>query len=202
MKNSDGTDVKNINAGAYAYDNGSTDEQIARACKHGDLQAFELLVQRYQKQVLHLCYRIVNDVHAAEDLAQECFLKLYLNIEHYRGDAAFKTWFYSITINVCRTYLKKRFVIDRLRGAGLYPRNGDDKIEDKPGHDEHDILLKLQLEAAIARLPVKQREAFVLKHVEGMKISEIAVIQQTAEGTVKAHLFRAVKALQKYVGNE
>ncbi len=189
-----------------------SDEYLIRTWKSGDLSAFEEIVRRHQKMVLNLAYRMVNDFAEAEDLSQEGFLRAYLKIDQFRGESTFRTWLYKIVINVCRSYLRKRFLLAKV---GLY---GKKQVSDKTVLSEQNIDtgeihprmvlndtteqeieqkdVQLQLEQVINMLSGKQKEVFILKHVEGLTISDIANILNSAEGTIKSHLSRAVKNLR------
>src|SRR5947208_5453762 len=78
------------------------------AAQGGDRQAFDRLVERYQRDVYRLCYRYVNNHHDASDLAQESFLKAYRAIGRFRGERAFSTWLYRIAVNTCLTFRAAR----------------------------------------------------------------------------------------------
>ena len=78
------------------------------ACRRGEREAFDRLVERYQRDVYRLCYRYVNNHHDANDMAQEVFLKAYRAIGRFRGDSAFSTWLYRIAVNTCLNFRASR----------------------------------------------------------------------------------------------
>src|SRR5947207_10825127 len=84
------------------------DREAIEACRRGDREAFDRLVERYQRDVYRLCYRYVNNHHDASDLAQEVFLKAFRAVARFRGDSAFSTWLYRIAVNTCLNFRATR----------------------------------------------------------------------------------------------
>ena len=84
------------------------DRAAILACQRGEREAFDVLVERYQRDVYRLCYRYVNNHHDANDMAQEVFLKAYRAIGRFRGDSAFSTWLYRIAVNTCLNFRAAR----------------------------------------------------------------------------------------------
>src|SRR5205085_5729965 len=84
------------------------DHADIEACRNGDGQAFDRLVERYQRNVYRLCFRYVNNHHDASDLAQEVFLKAFRAVGRFRGDSAFSTWLYRIAVNTCLNFRATR----------------------------------------------------------------------------------------------
>src|SRR6187549_3531320 len=84
------------------------DRQAVEACQQGEREAFDRLVERYQRDVYRLCFRYVNNHHDANDMAQEVFLKAYRAIGKFRGDSAFSTWLYRIAVNTCLNFRAAR----------------------------------------------------------------------------------------------
>src|SRR4029077_15795595 len=84
------------------------DQEAIQACQRGEREAFDRLVERYQRDVYRLCFRYVNNHHDANDMAQEGFLKAYRAIGKFRGDSAFSTWLYRIAVNTCLNFRAAR----------------------------------------------------------------------------------------------
>ena len=84
------------------------DREAIEACQQGEREAFDRLVERYQRDVYRLCYRYVNNHQDANDMAQEAFLKAYRAIAKFRGDSAFSTWLYRIAVNTCLNFRAAR----------------------------------------------------------------------------------------------
>ncbi len=178
---------------------------ILDRCRSGDDTAFALLVDRYGKQAFALAYRMTGSVEDAEDLSQEAFVVVFRKLSTFRGESRFSTWLYRIVLNLCR----RRYRRQKLRAAlSFSPVRGEEKKEIEP---RTEVTPESQLIAdetgrsalaAVERLPGKQREVFVLRHFQGLKIREISEILACAEGTVKAHLFRAVNRVKKEMEGE
>ncbi len=168
-----------------------SDANLMLEVKEGDNTAFATLVTRFQDRVLGLAYRYLGDRSAAEDLAQESFIRAWEKLGTFRGSSAFSTWLHRVTVNVV---LGDRRRLSRREGR--VKMVGDDAIVDSasratpPG-------VHLDLEKAITALPDGARTVFVLHDVEGWIHAEIADITGIAVGTSKAQLHRARKLLRK-----
>lgn len=186
------------------------DQQIIERIKNGDQVAFGELLEKYQQRAYYFCLHLVSRPEDAEDLAQEGFIRVFKNIHTFRGTASFRTWFYQILLNLCRSYHRHRYLVNRFT-FNFTQRDGEDdemeqsletsvpdqSLDGDPQRLMNNEELKQQLEKALQILPRQQKEIFALKHFEELKISEIAGITGLAEGTVKIHLFRAVQRLQE-----
>src|SRR5262245_29893371 len=84
------------------------DRAVIQAAQRGEREAFDVLVERHQKDVYRLCYRYVNNHEDANDMAQEVFLKAYRAIGRFRGDSSFTTWLYRIAVNTCLNFRAAR----------------------------------------------------------------------------------------------
>ena len=144
----------------------------------------------------------------ADDLAQEAFVKAYRMLGGFKGESSFYTWFMKVLSNLCLDHLRKEAVIRRVFFFQT-PREDDedgwDQMEQIPdpkragmpdaGMEQKE--LRAALNKALRALPGRQRAVFLLKHDEGMKLSEVAAVLGISEGAVKAHMVRAVAALRK-----
>lgn len=169
--------------------------------QNGDQRAFEELVERHKYKAYRIAFDFARDRDEAKDLSQDAFLKAYTHIKNFDGRSGFYTWFYRILVNVC---------LDHRRRKQRAPSESyEEKIESgvELNHDPNSVPLPDQMVAAgqlsrkvgaaLQALPPKQRTAFILRNHEGLSIREIAEMMQTAEGTVKVHLHRAVMALRQ-----
>ena len=172
------------------------DREAIEACRRGDREAFDRLVERYQRDVYRLCYRYVNNHHDASDLAQEAFLKAYRAIGRYRGDSAFSTWLYRIAVNTCLNFRATR----RLPSEELSENLPDASrgVADRLEQDE----LSEKVREAVSRLPEKQRATLILKIYQDLTHEEVAAILGTTVGTVKANLFHALRNMRKAMGEK
>lgn len=166
------------------------DRELARRAADGDVRALERLYRRHVDRVYALCLRMTADERRAEELTQDVWVRVWRKVDGYRGDAAFTTWLHTLTANLVRD-----------RGRARTRRRGREELTDRPGrHDDgrepRPVEDRLDLEAAIRRLPDRARQVFVLHDVEGYRHAEIAEMLGVAEGTSKAHLFRARQKLR------
>jgi RNA polymerase sigma-70 factor, ECF subfamily len=177
------------------------DEELVASARRGDRRAFEELIERHQRRAYHIAFDFARDREEAKDLSQEAFLKAYTNLNKFDGRSSFYTWFYRILVNLC---------LDYKRRQTRAPSNSfDEAMENQmePSHEpqtprspDQQVLaqqISLRVGEVLASLPARQRTAFVLKNHQGLSIKEIAELMETAEGTVKVHLHRAVTALRE-----
>lgn len=169
------------------------EHELTEKARRGDDAAFDVLVDRYKKEIYRLAYRFVKNAEDAHDLSQETFLKAYLSLKNFRGDATFRTWIYRIAMNLSINYVKS---------AG-YSRKSDVPAEELDPARSGKILSSIlttemtdRLRDAIDQLPPKQRETLVLKVYQDLKYTEIASVMGCSVGTSKANFFHAVKALR------
>jgi RNA polymerase sigma-70 factor (ECF subfamily) len=177
------------------------DEALVAAARRGDRRAFEELVERHEQKAFHIAFGFARDREEAKDLSQEAFLKAFIYLKHFDGRSSFYTWFYRIVVNVCLDYKRKT----KRTSADEFNEAVEGEID--PSHqppkplppDQHVFAgqISRKIEAALKTLPAKQRTAFILKNHQGLSIKEIAAVMETAEGTVKVHLHRAVTSLRQ-----
>jgi RNA polymerase sigma-70 factor (ECF subfamily) len=180
----------------------SVDDRPARA-KNGDLTAFNELVVEYQTLVYNLCYRMLGQVQAAEDVTQEAFVSAWRNISSFRGEA-FRPWLLRIAANLCRDELRRRgrrpsASLDSALEAGV-----PEPPDEDPPPDESAVASELRgrLEAALQQLPEDQRTALVLCDIQGLDYGEIAVVMRTSLGTVKSRIARARLKMRELMQRE
>ncbi len=161
------------------------------ASKRGEREAFDVLVQRYQRPIYRLCYRYVNDHEDANDLAQEVFLKAWRAIGRFRGESAFSTWLYRIAVNACLNFrAQRRPQASDLDAALVDPRPG---AEWQVSREDDAVRVR----AAVSRLPERQRATLILKLFHELTHQEVAGILGSSVGTVKANLFHALANLRR-----
>ncbi len=191
-----------------------SDNSLVERCKDGDIDAFDELVNKYKKQAYYFAYSMISNQSDAEDISQEAFVRVYKNIYKFKGKASFKTWFYRIIINLCRSHLRHRYLVAKFsfhfrqkdEMTDEPEKTLDTSIEDtswqsSPVKAAINKELNTAIENAVKSLPKKQKEIFVLKHFQGLKISEVADILDATEGGIKASLFKAIKNLRTYLAD-
>jgi RNA polymerase sigma-70 factor, ECF subfamily len=166
---------------------------------------FEALVRVYRPQVFRFALASLCDVDAAESVTQDCFLRAYQARERFRWDCSLHTWLMQIAVNLIRDHIRnRRFQFWRRASLTAKPVEAAGHIlADRARSPEAQALLNEQVAAigtAAERLPEKQRTVFLLRFVEDMDLLEIAVATGMKEGTVKTHLFRALRAVRKRLG--
>jgi RNA polymerase sigma-70 factor (ECF subfamily) len=167
------------------------EREAIEACRRGEREAFDRLVERYQRHVYRLCYRYVNNHEDANDLAQEAFLKAWRAIGRFRGESSFSTWLYRIAVNACLNFRALR-----RPATQELPEALADPVPGALARAESDDAARL-VRAAVARLPEKQRATLILKVYHELTHEEVAEVLGSTVGTVKANLFHALGNLRR-----
>lgn len=165
---------------------------LARALA-GDVEAFEQLVREHSDAVYGHALRFFGDPHAAEDVMQEVFLKVYRSLGSFKGDSAFSTWLFRVTRNVC---------LDQLRSGKRTPVPCDpvDLPERSAGDIANPVIASTALEQAVAALPPEDRDAFNAVALFGLDYRQASLSLGVPIGTVKSRVFRARRALATMLG--
>jgi RNA polymerase sigma-70 factor (ECF subfamily) len=155
---------------------------------------------RHKDRIFNLCYRSQGDYQEAYDTAQEIFIKVYKNLQSFRGDSSFLTWLYTIAGNTCKNRLKSMEYRYRNKKVSLHdPHNqdgGNREIEIEDESESPLIVLEKKekmkiIQRAIDSLPAEQKMVVVLRDIEGLSYDEIIKITGHRLGTVKSKLSRA-----------
>ncbi len=167
----------------------------------GDSNAFGTLVETYQDRVYNLALRMCGNPDDAFDLSQEAFFRAWRGLSGFQGEAAFSTWLFRLTANVCLDWLraKKRRPTVSLTAVDDDGEEVQMEIAD-PGKSPEEILEAAEDRAALAKamnqLPVEYRQILTMRAINDMSYTEIAEALQLREGTVKSRLSRARLALR------
>ncbi len=164
----------------------SPEALIVNLARSGDRAAFEELVRRRQSSIRNLMRRCCRDTALADDLAQQVFLKVWMQLRGLRQANAFGGWLKRLAINVWLQHLRKH---DALRDAEDLGK-GEADLPANPG-------AAMDLDAALATLPETVRLCIVLSYQEGMSHGEIAAATEIALGTVKSHIKRGTERLRQ-----
>jgi RNA polymerase sigma-70 factor, ECF subfamily len=177
------------------------DNALALAAQAGDRAAFEQLVLRHQERVYRVALRLTGERETAFDVAQDVFVKAFRSLDQWKPPGSFVGWLVRLTSNRAIDELRsrKRRRPDRLADAirqrpkaEHWLRERAESAGDSAAHRE----IAERVHAALDALSPTQRKVFVLRHYEGMQMNEIAEALETSEGSVKVHLFRAVRKLR------
>ncbi len=182
---------------------GDEKELLAR-CRQGDLAAYDILMQRYEKKIYALCLRMSGNSFDAEDLAQEVFLKAFRALPNFHGQSAFSTWLFRIAANTCLDERRRR----KRRPAALPlekmlpTEDGEIRVEvpDKSSDPLAAALnreMKDEIQELLDQLPPKQRSVVILRDLQGFSYEEISRMLKINMGTLKSRLNRARSQLGK-----
>ena len=179
-------------------------ELIAR-CIAGDTTAFEPLVERYRQRVWRLAYQILRDREDAWDCAQEAFVRAFHSLPSFRGQSAFYTWLFRITVNVATDRQRARGAQARAFGAERVPEEEWGRTTPDPGAGPDKAAVQAEQRARIRQaldaLPPKARAIIMLSDVEGLSYREIAEVLRCPIGTVMSRLHNARKRLKAALGS-
>jgi len=166
--------------------------------RDGSSAAFELIYRRHRRHVYALCTRMLRDPVEAEDLAQETFLHVFRKMHTFRGEAAFSSWLYRLTINtVLMSFRRKKHVLLSVDELMTDWENGGLPEIATPDMRLSGLFDRLNLEAAVDLLPSGCKAAFILHDVEGYEHREVAAILGCSVGNSKSQLHRARRRLRK-----
>ena len=177
------------------------DRQLVARAQRGDKQAFEMLVEKYQRKLARLLSRFIRDPAEVEDVTQEAFIKAYRALPAFRGDSAFYTWLYRIGINTAKNYL--------MAMGRRAPTSTEVEAEEAEGFEEGEQLRDINtpeslllsneiartVNSTIEQLPEELRTAIQMREIEGMSYEDIAKAMDCPIGTVRSRIFRAREAI-------
>ena len=178
----------------------ATDHDLIALAASGSEKAYRELLDRYQRPVFSLIYRMVRDREKAEDLAQETFVKVFNHIDSFNPKYKFSSWIFKIASNLSIDHLRRKepetISIDGSRNAQTPDQVEATRItvESRDENPEEFLIAKelgQEIEQAIGKLRAEYRTAILLRHVEGRPYEEIAEIMDIPLGTVKTYIHRA-----------
>ena len=179
-----------------------SDQILVQRVKRGDKKAFDALVLKYQGKIVGLASRFTRDPSDANDVAQEAFIKAYRALPEFRGESAFYTWLYRITVNTAKNHLATQGRKSGETGLDLaeMEQMGEDDTLKEQATPERLLLtdeIQRTVAAAIEALPGELRAAITLRELEGLSYEEIATAMACPIGTVRSRIFRAREAIDK-----
>ena len=187
------------------------DEELMIRCKKGDMGAFELIVRRYQHQVISYISRVISDQHRAEDLAQETFLRVLNSVNRYQAKGHFKNWLYLIATNLCRNEIRNRkrqstdvfsdlnleqdenstdHIVSTIENLLSDTRYLPDQLYEKK---ERQQMIRQQ----VNNLPDNQKLSLILITYQELSYQEVSTIIGCSVSAVKSLVHRARQSLKR-----
>jgi RNA polymerase sigma-70 factor (ECF subfamily) len=170
-----------------------TDGDAIRRVNQGDVEAFSVLLGRYHPACFRYAVRHLGCPETAEEVVQDTFLRAFRGLARYDHRDRFQSWLFSILVNRCRTAAvregRRNSRLSHVDSADLEGRASPDRID-----------RRVEIDAAIGRLAEDQREAFLLKYVEGLSYEEISKITGDSVSALKMRVMRARQELQHDLG--
>jgi RNA polymerase sigma-70 factor, ECF subfamily len=172
------------------------DRVLARRASRGDVEAFTKLVRAHSSLVYRVALRMLGH-EDAQDASQEVWIRVWRNIKAFRGESAFTTWLYRITVNTCLSARQK----EARREEREYSGDEMPYLPEPPGGDADPETAALsaerreEVEAALLHVRAEHRAALVLRHMEGLSYAEIAAVLEIPDGTAKGWVSRGRAAM-------
>lgn len=182
------------------------DAALVKACRSGDLAAYEYLVERHQRLLLTIAFRICGVYEDACDIVQDSFIAAWQKLDDFRGEAKLSTWLTAIVVNHARNRCQQVRQRRRHEAYSLdapLPEGGQERLPDPPSPapsalaDLEEAELRTFLKGCIDALPTEFREVLVLRDMQELAYDVVAASLQLREGTVKSRLFRARDAVKE-----
>ncbi|WP_312472291.1 RNA polymerase sigma factor SigW [Neobacillus sp.] len=168
----------------------------------GDQDAYGEIVEIYKNSIYQLCFRMLGNRHEAEDMAQEAFIRAFVNIKSFNQNLKFSTWLFRIATNLCIDRMRKKkpdYYLDAevagTEGLNMYSQIPSDTP--LPEKELESLELQEAVQKEILKLPEKYRSAIVLKYIEELSLNEISEILDLPLGTVKTRIHRGREALRQ-----
>jgi len=177
-------------------------KKIILEVRKGNQEAFAQLMDLYKDKVYHIVYRMLGNVHESQDVAQEAFLRAYMNIDSYDINRKFSTWLFRIATNLAIDRIRKKkpdfHLEDQVAGTEDLTYYSQFSADEELPEDQV-IQLEMQewIQAEILQLPPKYRSAIILKYLEDLSLKEISEILNLPVATVKTRIHRGREALRK-----
>lgn len=172
----------------------------------GNQDAFEEIVTLFQHRLYHVCYRMLGNAQEAEDIAQEAFVRAYINIHTFDQKRKFSTWLFRIATNLCIDRIRKKkpdYYLDAnvpgTEGLDMYSQIAAEG--ELPEDEVERMETQERIQYEISKLPDKYRSVIILRYIEELPLQEIGDILELPLGTVKTRVHRGRVALRKQMGN-
>ena len=169
------------------------DELLVMKCQQGDKEAFDELIERWQKRLWHYACRITGSESAAWDIVQETWLAIIKGLSKLKDTAVFPQWAFRIANNKCTDWLRKQHWQSKLN------KQLEERMQNQPDKERNSDEKTESLRAAVGKLPPDRRALLSLRYHEGFDVAQIAEIIGVPEGTIKSRLHRTVNELRQLV---
>jgi RNA polymerase sigma-70 factor, ECF subfamily len=180
------------------------DREAVRRVQAGDTEAFEPLVEKYKRKVFRLAYQVLRDQEEALDTAQEAFVKAFRALPAFKGDSAFYTWLFRITMNVALDRKRQRSTRAKSLGAEDVPPEEWERTATSTDPDPEDVATgaerRERIRKGLESLSEHHRAIIILSDIEGLQYREIAEVLGIPMGTVMSRLHHARKRLREVLG--
>ncbi|MBX7254715.1 MAG: sigma-70 family RNA polymerase sigma factor [Candidatus Hydrogenedentes bacterium] len=177
-----------------------TDWELVARARSGDMDAFGQLVHRYERPLVHFCYRMVGSQQDAQDIAQDSFVRLYRYLQRLTPDAKFSTVLFGMARNLTLNFLRDSARRGRGRVLSMTREDDSEVVVEDVGHRPDAVARHKEIEGLIERaledLSPEHREILILREMQGMDYEAIASVVQCQKGTVKSRLARAREQLR------
>lgn len=185
-----------------------TERELVEQVLDGDREAFLDFIDRYERLVKHVVFRMVDDDRDREELCQDVFVRAYRSLDGFRFESKLSTWLARIARNTCLNHLEKKdlpLYADHAPapdGESPDARTALNRVEDPDADVDQDAMDREQQDVVrrgLDTLAEHYRTALTLYHLEGMSVSQISEVMGNPEGTVKSHLYRGRKKLKDWL---
>jgi RNA polymerase sigma-70 factor, ECF subfamily len=165
-------------------------------CQAGEADAIQDLIREHQTAIFRLALSILDDPAEADEATQDAFLAALRSLESYRGNSSFTTWLYQITVNSCRTRLRKRQRKERM----FHAIQSIFRLENEAAIHPEEVIIQQEANSvvwkAVSALSEKHRLPVILYYYDNLPVSEIAILLNLREGTVLSRLYTAREQLK------
>lgn len=174
------------------------EQELLARCKAGDQAAFRIVVEHHMRKVYNVAYSFLQNHHDADDVAQESFIRAHRALPGFRGDSGFSTWLYRIVTNLALDRLRQR---QRAMERQVSIDETLHQLVEEKTDDMSQADIQMHIERALHELPTLQRAVVILRHMDGFSTRQVSNILKCSEGTVKTHLHRGLKKMQRLLRN-
>ena len=169
------------------------DRKYIEAVLAGSQEAFEPLVEKYQRSVFFTALRFLKNQEEADDITQKAFLRAYQALGSFRFESSFKTWLTTIAVNLCKNVVRGQRIMVEV------PETLSDGSVERRKEEEETGDRKSQLKKALENLPERQKEVVMLRIYEEMPFKKIAEVLESTETAVKVNFHHAMKSLKEWI---